>query len=138
MVVSLHILHIILQFLYLYLFMIFQFLYPHIPHIFLPIQPVQHSHSSHSDLPSSLTSISSSPAIPPSPPRRSTRLKTQPRYLQQCHCQLAASSLPSLSSFTAPNSGIPYSLSSYLFCDKLSPTYRHFCFSIFAQPEPKF
>jgi hypothetical protein len=75
--------------------------------------------------------------MPSSPLRRSTRIKTQPRYLQQYHCQLA-SSFPSLPSSTASNSGIPYSLSSYLSYDKLSPAYKHFCFSISAQSEPTF
>jgi hypothetical protein len=46
--------------------------------------------------------------------------------------------LPSPPSSTAPNSGIPYSLSSYLSYNKLSPTYKHFCLSISSQTEPKF
>lgn len=94
---------------------------------------IQHSAPQHSTSPVS----SSSPIIPSSPLRRSTRIKTQPRYLQQYHCQLA-SSFPSLPSSTASNSGIPYSLSSYLSYDKLSPAYKHFCFSISAQSEPTF
>jgi hypothetical protein len=99
---------------------------------------LQHSTPQHSALqhPTSPAS-SSSPIVPSSPLRRSTRIKTQPRYLQQYHCQLA-SSFPSLPSSTTSNSGIPYSLSSYLSYDKLSPAYKHFCFSISAQSEPTF
>jgi hypothetical protein len=99
---------------------------------------LQHSTPQHFALQHSTPPVSSSsPIIPSSPLRQSTRIKTQPRYLQQYHCQLA-SSFPSLPSSTASNSGIPYSLSSYLSYDKLSPAYKHFCFSISAQSEPTF
>jgi hypothetical protein len=99
-----------------------------------PISPT--SDSSPLFLPSS---DSSSLPSPPSPSllQKSFRLKTTPRYLQNYFCQLA-SSLPSLATSTAQHSCIPYSLSSYISYDKLSPAYKHFCFSISAATEPKF
>jgi hypothetical protein len=72
------------------------------------------------------------PLSQPSNLQKSTRVKTQPRYLQNYHYQLASSS-PSLSSSTAQNSGIPYSLSNYISYNHLSPAYKHFCSSISAQ-----
>jgi hypothetical protein len=77
------------------------------------------------------------PLSQPSNLRKSTRVKTQPRYMQNYHCQLA-SSFPSLSSSTTQNSCIPYSLSNYISYDNLSPAYKHFCSSIYAQSEPSF
>jgi hypothetical protein len=41
-------------------------------------------------------------------------------------------------SSTAQKSGIPYSFSSSVSYDKLSPAYKHFCLSITSQLEPKF
>jgi len=61
-------------------------------------------------------------------------LKHKPSYLQNYHYQLAFSS-SSLSSSIAKDSGIPYSLSSFLSFDKLSPSYKHFCLSISSQSD---
>jgi hypothetical protein len=46
-----------------------------------------------------------------------------------------AFSSSSLASSIAKDSGIPYSLSSFLLFDKLSPSYKHFCLSISSQSE---
>jgi hypothetical protein len=73
----------------------------------------------------------------PSNLQKSTRVKAQPWYLQNYHCQLA-SFFPSLSSPTTQNSGIPYSFSIYISHEHLSPTYKHLCSSISAQSEPSF
>jgi hypothetical protein len=97
---------------------------------------LDHSSSSISDQPLSLPSFSVEPSSQP-PIRKSSRFKTKPWYLQNYHCQLA-SSLPSILSSTAQKSGIPYSFSSSVSYDKLSPAYKHFCPSITSQPEPKF
>jgi hypothetical protein len=112
------------------------------------LPPLDDNHTSCSDVPvpsydvpiSSLD-ISSQPPPAPLPLRHSTRPKHAPRYLQQYHCHLA--SLPnSLKSFpmtkAGNDTGNPYSLSSVLSYDRLSPSHKHFSLSISSHYEPKF
>jgi hypothetical protein len=69
---------------------------------------------------------SSSPEPPAHilPSRKSSRLRKEPSYLQDYHCQLATSQpvSTSMDMTVSKNSGTPYSLSSFLSYDKLSPT----------------
>jgi transposase InsO family protein len=82
--------------------------------------------------------LPTSPILPPPlVSRKSTRIKTKPRYLQNYNCELA-SSLSSPASSNAQDSGIPYSLSDFVSYEKLSPAYKHFCLSISSQIEPQF
>jgi transposase InsO family protein len=92
------------------------------------------------------------PPIPNSPipsipvasrlPRRSTRSRSQPSYLQEYHCQLAATSLPDQSSSKSmtvgSTSGIPFGLSSFLSYDKLSTNQKSFSLSVSSHFEPRF
>jgi hypothetical protein len=75
--------------------------------------------------------------IPCPPLSRSTRVKTKPSYLQDCHCQLV-SSYPSQSSTMSTNSSNAYPLSYFLSYDNLSPSHKHFCLSLSSFVEPKF
>jgi hypothetical protein len=74
--------------------------------------------------------------------RRSTRSRSQPSYLQEYHCQLAAASSPFHSSSKlladSSSSGIPFSLSSYISYDNLSSAQKSFSLSVSSHFEPRF
>jgi hypothetical protein len=83
--------------------------------------------------------------IPPasiSLPRKSTRIQNQRSYLQDYHCQPAATSSPAPSSsmsLTFPsNSGTRFGLASYLSYDKLSSTHKSFSLFVSSFFEPRF
>jgi hypothetical protein len=85
--------------------------------------------------------ISSTPSPIQPVIRRSTMSHLQPSYLQDYHCQLADASLPFSSSSQSranSSSGIPFSLSSYLSYDNLSPIHKSFSLSVSSQFEPRF
>jgi hypothetical protein len=85
--------------------------------------------------------ISSTPSPIQPVIRRSTMPHLQPSYLQDYHCQLADASLPFSSSSQSranSSSGIPFSLSSYLSYDNLSPIHKSFSLSVSSQFEPRF
>jgi len=85
---------------------------------------------------------SSSPEPPAHilPSRKSSRLRKEPSYLQDYHCQLATSQpvSTSMDMTVSKNSGTPYSLSSFLSYDKLSPTHKHFSLSVSTVFEPTY
>jgi hypothetical protein len=97
--------------------------------------------SPHSAEPSSPNYIqnSSSISVETSIPnlRKLDRIKNKLSYLQDYYCKMASSCLPQ-STTMDDNSGKPYPLSFFLSYDNLSSPYRHFCFSISSQLEPKF
>jgi hypothetical protein len=67
-------------------------------------------------------------------PRKSSRVRCKPGYLQHYHYQ-AASHSPHSDSM---DSGIPFSISSFLSYSKLSPSYTTFCLSVSSTYEPQF
>ena len=77
--------------------------------------------------------LSSEPSIP-QPSRKSSRVKQTPGYLHDYHCYHATSTSDPTSSSTA--SGIPYSLSSVLSYDHLSPSQKLFSLSVSTLVEP--
>jgi len=62
------------------------------------------------------------------PLKISSQIKHKPNYLQDCHCQLATTSLSS-PTHSPSISGNPFALSSMLSYNKLSPSYKHCSFS---------
>jgi hypothetical protein len=95
-------------------------------------------HSAESSSPNSIqnsSSIFAETSIPNL--RKSDRIKNKPSYLQDYYCKMASSCLPQ-STTMVDNSGKLYPLSYFLSYDNLSSPYKHFCFSISSQSEPKF
>jgi hypothetical protein len=81
--------------------------------------------------------------VPVIPTRKSSRVRQQPTYLHEYHCQLVDSShfttQPSSSLTTdQSDSGIPHSFSSVLSYSRLSPSHKHFALSISTSIEPQF
>jgi hypothetical protein len=67
-------------------------------------------------------------------PRKSSRVRCKPGYLQHYHYQVASHSPHS----DSMDSGIPFSISSFLSYSKLSPSYTTFCLSVSSTYEPQF
>jgi hypothetical protein len=67
-------------------------------------------------------------------PRKSSRVRCKPGYLQHYHFQVASQSPHS----DSMDSGIPFSISSFLSYSKLSPSYTTFCLSVSSTYEPQF
>ena len=97
-----------------------------------PTSPNKQSSTSEPCISSTLDILPSEPSIP-QPSRKSSRVKQTPGYLHDYHCHLATSTSDPTSSSTA--SGIPYSLSSVLSYDHLSPSQKFFSLSISALVE---
>jgi hypothetical protein len=95
-------------------------------------------HSAESSSPNSIQN-SSSISVETSTPilRKLDRIKYKPSYLWDYYCKMAYSCLPQ-SITMVDNLGKLYPLSSFLSYDNLSSPYKHFCFPISSQPEPKF
>jgi hypothetical protein len=95
-----------------------------------------------------IPSISPSPTYIPEvtestvPSRLSSRIRKQPSYLQDYHCQLAPSSFHLVSNFmdmtVSKISSTPYSLSSFLSYDKLSMPHKQFSLFVSSIFEPKY
>jgi hypothetical protein len=88
-------------------------------------------------------------SIPTENIRKSSRTRQAPTYLQDYHCQLASSSSSNLNSSDSlvrlhdtiidnVDAGIPYSLSSVLNYNQLSPSHKAFSLSLISHIEPKF
>jgi hypothetical protein len=90
--------------------------------------PISSSHNSSFTIPFS----SPSPPLVPIPDhshRKSLRVKQKPGYLQDYHCNLAASS---------SSSGIPYDISVFLSYQNLSSNHKMFSLSVSSIVEPKY
>jgi hypothetical protein len=93
-------------------------------------------------------SVAESSSIPTENLRKSSCTRQAPTYLQDYHCQLASSSNPNSSDSMVRlhndavidnvDAGIPYSLSSILNYNQLSPSYKAFSLSLISHIEPKF
>jgi hypothetical protein len=88
-------------------------------------------------------------SIPTENIRKSSRTRQAPTYLQDYHCQLASSSSSNLNSSDSlvrlhdtvidnVDASIPYSLSSVLNYNQLSPSHKAFSLSLISHIEPKF
>jgi hypothetical protein len=112
---------------------------PHTNHISdsVPISPTDNVSDSIDNVISSNSNEISAPCGDTSlavPIRQSSRIRQKPNYLHDYHCQLVTSSSTSLqpSSNLADQSiqGTSHALSSVLSYDRLSPSHKHFAFSI--------
>ena len=93
-------------------------------------------------------SIAESYSIPTENLRKSSRTRQAPTYLQDYHCQLVSSSPNPNSSDSKVrlhdtvidnvDAGIPYSLSSVLNYNQLSPSHKAFSLSLISHIEPNF
>jgi hypothetical protein len=104
-----------------------------------PFHSATHSPSNSSSFSPSLNSdsaplLASPSEIIPQPYRKSSRIKHKPGYLHDYHCHIATSTSEPAPSSSA--SGIPYTLSSVLSYDHLSPAQKCFSLSISALVEP--
>ena len=93
---------------------------------------------------SPIPSLSDSSSLSPSslqdvvPLRHSTRISKAPSHLQDYHCKLAVSALPTLplSTATCPKSGMPYAFSSTLSYSCLCPSHKHYALAITTLSKP--
>ena len=104
-----------------------------------PFPSATHSPSNSNSFSPSLNSdsaplLTSPSEIIPQPCRKSSRIKHKPGYLHDYHCHIATSTSEPAPSSSA--SGIPYTLSSVLSYDHLSPAQKCFSLSVSALVEP--
>jgi len=78
--------------------------------------------------------LASPSKIIPQPCRKSSRIKHKLGHLHNYHCHIATSTSEPAPSSSA--SGIPYTLSSFLSYDHLSPAHKCFSLSVSALIEP--